>query len=117
MKPVELESQMNKLPSEEEFFNSFPSVVNDIMGNICEFDLDFRNSFFGGNLECASCNTRFSAGFYETIHLHNSLSENIRNVQDIADKVKEKLDQIHEKKFSDCKMFKLKTRTKKISYH
>jgi hypothetical protein len=84
------------------------------MENISLFEPDFRNTFLGGNLECTSCNTKFSAGFHETVHLHDSFSKNIRNVQDIAGKVKDKIMKAHHEKVSDCKNFQMFSRNKKM---
>ena len=66
MKPMELECQLDKFPNESTFLNNFPSTISKIVENKSSFDLDFRNSFHGGDLECNNCNTRFSMGLFNS---------------------------------------------------
>ena len=54
MKPMELEAQIDKLPSEKKFQETFPSELKNIMENISSFEPSFRNSFLGGDMECAN---------------------------------------------------------------
>ena len=114
MKPMELESQISKLPSEKEFLDAFPSKVKNIVETIVSYDLDFRHSFIGGNLECASCKTKFSAGLFETIHLDPVFAKNIMSVHDISNQIEEIIVQIHNEKSKGCNYFQLKSRMQQM---
>ena len=116
IKTMEMESQLDKFPDEITFLNDFPIVISKMLEEISSFDLDFRNSFVGGDLECGNCNKRFSTGLFETIHLEidDTCSGSIRGLQDIATKLEEKCARNHQDMSSKCKLMKLDLENKKM---
>ena len=115
IKAMEMESQLNQIPSEITLIKDFPSSISRIIEDIASFDLDFRNSFLGGNLQCINCKTKFSVGLFETIHIQrDSKSPNVESIEHIAGIIEEKIARTHESMSNSCKNLELDIEDKKI---
>ena len=112
IKPVELESQMKMLPSEDSFVKEFPSMLPNILENISSYDLEFRNSFIGGNLKCMSCSKKIPIGQFEVIHFDQL--QGLSSIQDMGGKLFEEIAKMHQKMSSRCKNLKVDLKTNKL---
>ena len=105
---MEMESQLNHLPSKKALTEDFLNVMSRIIEDISSFDLTFRNSFLGGNIECENCKAKFPVGLFDTIHLQKgSQLENIESIQDIATAIKKKCSKEHQRTSMNCESLKL----------
>ena len=112
MKTMEMESCLNQLPSELELINDFPNTLSRLLEDISSFDLKYRNSYLGGNIQCNNCKIKFSIGLFDTIHIENGSS--VENTQDIGTLVEKVITRSHQNVSKNCEQLEANVNDKKL---
>ena len=107
---MEMNSQLNQFPSEMVLVNDFPNVISRIVENISSFDLEFRNSFLGGNLQCQKCKSKLSVGLFDTIQVR--IENCLEDIQDLAKLIEEKITKCHKQESTICERLTISTKNK-----